>query len=126
MGYVKQDISSAVTMNNGNNSRIEIVKESDGTSWGALYAQFFQSSQKVRPLSSGLTVEREILDSKGNVIAASSGKATVGVGSKVKVRITITADRDYDFVEVIDKRAACLEPVSQLSSYKLELLHHAT
>lgn len=117
MGYVKQDISSAVTMNNGNNSRIEIVKESDGTSWGALYAQFFQSSQKVRPLSSGLTVKREILDSKGNVIAASSGKATVGVGSKVKVRITITADRDYDFVEVIDKRAACLEPVSQLSSY---------
>lgn len=46
MGYVKQDISSAVTMNNGNNSRIEIVKESDGTSWGRLYAQFFQSSQR--------------------------------------------------------------------------------
>jgi hypothetical protein len=33
------------------------------------------------------------------------------------VRITITADRDYDFVQLIDRRAACLEPVSQLSGY---------
>lgn len=39
------------------------------------------------------------------------------VGDKVKVRITIKASRDFDFVEVQDKRAACLEPVSQLSGY---------
>ena len=30
----------------------------------------------------------------------------------------ITADRDYDFVEIEDKRAACLEPVNQLSGYQ--------
>jgi hypothetical protein len=35
----------------------------------------------------------------------------------VKVRIIIEADRDYDFVQVIDRRAACLEPVGQLSGY---------
>jgi len=40
------------------------------------------------------------------------------VGDKVKVRITITADRDYDFVQVQDKRAACLEPVGQTSGYR--------
>jgi hypothetical protein len=40
------------------------------------------------------------------------------VGDKVKVRITVKADRDMDFVEIIDKRAACLEPVSQLSGYQ--------
>ena len=39
------------------------------------------------------------------------------VGDKVAVRITIKAERDLDFVEVIDRRAACLEPVSQLSGY---------
>jgi hypothetical protein len=33
------------------------------------------------------------------------------------MRITITADRDYDFVQVVDKRAACLEPVRQLSGW---------
>ena len=31
--------------------------------------------------------------------------------------LTIQADRDYDYVQVIDKRAACLEPVNQLSGY---------
>ena len=29
----------------------------------------------------------------------------------------IEADRDYDFVQLVDKRAACLEPVQQLSGY---------
>ena len=35
----------------------------------------------------------------------------------MKVRITITADRNYDFVQVVDKRAACMEPIKQLSGY---------
>ena len=39
------------------------------------------------------------------------------VGDHVKVRITIQAERDLDFVEVIDKRAACMEPINQLSGY---------
>ena len=42
----------------------------------------------------------------------------VKVGDKVKVVLAITADRDYDFVQVVDKRAACLEPVTQLSGYQ--------
>lgn len=33
------------------------------------------------------------------------------------MRITIVADRDYDFVQVSDKRAACMEPLRQLSGY---------
>jgi hypothetical protein len=40
------------------------------------------------------------------------------VGDRIKIRITIEADRDYDFVEVVDKRAACMEPVKQLSGYR--------
>ena len=39
------------------------------------------------------------------------------VGDRIIVRITIEADRDYDFVQLQDKRAACLEPVMQLSGY---------
>ena len=31
--------------------------------------------------------------------------------------LTIKAERDLDFVEVIDRRAACMEPVSQQSGY---------
>ena len=32
--------------------------------------------------------------------------------------MTIHADRDFDFVQLTDKRAACLEPVMQLSGYR--------
>ena len=76
------------------------------------------SSHSPRRLStttrSGLKVTREIVsDSKSNASAAQALK----VGDRVKVRITIEADRDYDFVQVIDRRAACLEPVRQLSGY---------
>ncbi len=40
------------------------------------------------------------------------------VGDKIKVRLTVTAVRDFDFIQIQDKRAACLEPVNQLSGYQ--------
>lgn len=51
------------------------------------------------------------------MINGQSTNASFKVGDKVKVRLTITADRDYDFVQVVDKRAACLEPVNTTSGY---------
>ena len=40
------------------------------------------------------------------------------IGDRVKVRITIDCTRDLDFVQVCDRRAACMEPVRQLSGYQ--------
>ena len=45
------------------------------------------------------------------------GNRELKVGDRIKIRLTIEADRDYDFVQLVDKRAACLEPVQQLSGY---------
>jgi hypothetical protein len=45
-------------------------------------------------------------------------KGELKVGDRVKVRLYIEADRNYDYVQVVDKRAACLEPVNQLSGYQ--------
>ena len=39
------------------------------------------------------------------------------MGDRIVIRLTITADRDYDFVQVLDKRAACMEPVRQMSGW---------
>ena len=39
------------------------------------------------------------------------------VGDRIKIRITIESERDLDFVQVVDRRAACMEPVKQLSGY---------
>ena len=97
IGYVKTEIA--------NGKRLTIRKTSDGTSWGAVYAQFFQPAKNVADTGSGLTIKREILGEN------------MKVGDRVRVRITITADRNYDFVQVVDKRAACMEPVKQLSGY---------
>ena len=107
LGYVKTSAS-------GNNLKtLSVRKTSDGTSWGAVYAQFMQPVTKIQSAAAGITVKRELLaaDTQKPI-----GKA-LSVGDKIKIRITITAERDYDFVQLIDKRAACMEPVQQLSGY---------
>ncbi len=86
-------------------------KTSTGTSWGAVYVQTTQNTEAIANASSGFTVTREILNSDG------TPADNLKVGDRVTVRITIKADRDYDFVQVTDKRAACMEPVEQLSGY---------
>ena len=98
---------------------LTVDKTSEGTSWGAVYAQFTQPTKNITDQSSGLKVTREILrneDGKWSKI-----DSPLAVGNRVVIRITIEADRDYDFVQVVDKRAACLEPVKQLSGY-----HHGS
>ena len=102
LGYVKSSITGE------NFKEFTATKTSDGTSWGAVYAQFMQKVSEVEDASSGLKVKREILHASN----------PLKIGDKVRVRITIEADRDYDFVQVMDKRAACLEPIGQLSGYQ--------
>ena len=132
IGYVKTSVPEK-------SKQLSINKTSEGTSWGAVYVQFTQATKNIADAGSGLTIKREILPvsrslslSKGlsnddTVPEPVEGPVTLGddkphsrvfaVGDRVKIRLTITADRDYDFVQVIDKRAACLEPVHQLSGY---------
>lgn len=100
LGYIKTEKA-------GKASTLSINKKSDYTSWGAVYAEFKQPASEIASLESGIKVSRKIENQK---------KAKVG--DKIKVIITITADRDYDFVKIVDKRAACLEPVNQLSGYQ--------
>ena len=88
-------------------------KTSSNISWGAIYAEYDQEIKDIDSQSTQLSVVRQLVDANGKVINAHKFK----VGDKVKVRITLKADRDYDFVEVTDKRPACLEPVNQVSGY---------
>ena len=100
LGYIKTEKA-------GKASTLSINKKSDYTSWGAVYAEFKQPVSEIASLESGIKVSRKVENQK-----------KVKVGDKIKVIITITADRDYDFVKIVDKRAACLEPVNQLSGYQ--------
>ena len=112
LGYVKQ----AFSYDAGETPhKFTAQKTSTGTSWGAVYAQFMQHTADIADQASGITVRREIFTADQTPLDAA--RATLKVGDRVTVRLTITADRDYDFVQVIDRRAACLEPVNQLSGY---------
>lgn len=107
LGYVK-------TEKTGKASRLSIDKKSDYTSWGAVYAEFKQPISEIGSMESGIKVRRVIVPAESE----GKGKAQAKVGEKVKVTLIITADRDYDFVQITDKRAACLEPVNQKSGYQ--------
>lgn len=99
LGYVKSEQEGKDV------SHLTIDKKSDYTSWGAVYAEFKQPISEIASSESGIKISRKV---------ASKAK----VGDRVKVTITLNADRDYDFVKVVDKRAACLEPVGQISGYQ--------
>ena len=107
LGYVK-------TERPGKASVLSINKKSDYTSWGAVYAEFKQPISEIGSMESGIRIRRVIVPAESD----GKGKAQAKVGEKVKVTLIITADRDYDFVQITDKRAACLEPVNQLSGYQ--------
>ena len=94
-------------------------KTSEGTSWGAVYAQFMQTTSDIKNQASGVSVKREVLDS--NLSPLSSLLSPLKIGSRVTVRLTIQSERDLDFVQIQDKRAACMEPVRQLSGYDWRL-----
>ena len=104
LGYVK------TAVDNPQGKTFTATKTSEGTSWGAVYAQFFQKTSEVEASQSGITVKREIMSKENN--------GQCKVGDRIKVRITIETTRDLDFVQVIDHRAACMEPVRQLSGYQ--------
>jgi hypothetical protein len=101
IGYVKTGLSAE-------SKELSINKPSEGTSWGAVYAQFTQPVSSIADSGSGITVKRELLTKDASPLK---------VGDRLKVRITITADRDYDFVQLIERRAACMEPIHQLSGW---------
>ena len=107
LGYVK-------TEKTGKASKLSIDKKSEYTSWGAVYAEFKQPISEIGSMESGIKIRRVIVPAESD----GKGKAQAKVGEKVKVTLIITADRDYDFVQITDKRAACLEPVNQKSGYQ--------
>ena len=108
VGYVKTAISEP------QGKTFTATKTSEGTSWGAVYGQFFQKTSDIEASQSGIKVTREIRMANGQKLDANSLK----VGDRIKIRLTIESERDLDFVQVVDRRAACMEPVHQLSGYR--------
>jgi hypothetical protein len=97
-GFVETDLSATT-------KELTIKKVSKGLSWGAVFARFLQPMSDVEASGSGMTIKREII----------TDKKELHVGDRIRVRLTYTCERNFDCVTVIDSKAACMEPVEQLS-----------
>ena len=117
VGYVKTALTGDGSPVTDKGKTFTATKTSEGTSWGAVYAQFLQNTSEVENTGSGITVKREILSAEANSPLYTL-HSPLKVGDRIKVRITIESTRDLDFVQVVDRRAACMEPVRQLSGYQ--------
>lgn len=94
---------------------IRFEKTGEGMSWGAVYAQFFEDMDALRTKKgNGVGVTRTYYLRDKKMASGTSLKT----GDKLAVRLLVKADRDMDFVQIRDGRAACMQPVEQLSGYR--------
>ena len=125
-GYFKQTITAAevrpdmgkvtVSASEGFTSSETLTKSSIG--WGAMYWQYVQELDKVTGQSGPLKITKKLFVEK----MTATGKTLLPIeqtelkkGDKVITRLVITTDRNLEFVALKDLRAACFEPVNQLS-----------
>ena len=110
IGYIKKTVSGDVMAI----KKVTVDKEGTGMGWGAVYAQYLESMDKVSGQGNALSVSRQLY--KGD--EALNESVPLNVGDRIAVRLTVKADRDMDFVQIKDDRAACMEPLQAVSGYR--------
>ncbi len=113
LGYFRTTLPATTTGN------VVIDRTDKGPAWGAVYSQFKAPMTQIQEKA----IE-EMSISKEYYVYAQDGSLhktdVFKVGDKVKVRVIIKTNKDMDFVTMTDERAACFEPVDQLSGYRNE------
>lgn len=88
-------------------------------SWGALYWQYFDEVKNVSAASvNELAIDRQILVRQPSGTYRPISQVAPKTGDRVAIRLTLTVGQDMQFVCLTDARAACFEPVDQLSGYR--------
>ena len=103
-------------------AEVQLNKKGDGIAWGALYWQYFEDLDKITPADTPLKLKKKVFLKKntdtGEVLSEINGKTPLHVGDLVRIRIELRADRQMEYVHMKDMRAAGMEPINVLSSYK--------
>ena len=113
VGYFRTTLPATTTGN------VVIDRTGSGPAWGAVYSQFKAPMTQIKEVAIqevSISKEYYVYAQDGSLHSATSFK----VGDKVKVRVIIKVNKDMDFVTLTDERAACFEPVDQLSGYRNE------
>ncbi|HEX4875480.1 MAG TPA: alpha-2-macroglobulin family protein [Chitinophagaceae bacterium] len=129
-GYFKKSIDGRkivpqmgnITVNVSNPVNQPTGQPVNPISWGGVYWQYFEDLDKITTATTPLKLSKKLFVEKntdrGPVISPVNDGDAVKVGDKIKVRIELRVDRDMEYVHMKDMRAASLEPVNVLSSYK--------
>ncbi len=113
VGYFRTTLPATTT------GDVIIDRKASGPAWGAVYSQFQAPMTQIKEKAIeevSISKEYYVYAQDGTLHSATSFK----VGDKVKVRVVIKTNKDMDFVTMTDERAACFEPVDQLSGYRSE------
>jgi uncharacterized protein YfaS (alpha-2-macroglobulin family) len=111
-GYFKETIP--VTEIKADMGKVTVAKADKGIGWGAMYWQYYQELDKIQGQSGALKVSKKLFVMNGATMMPIE-KAELKKGDKVITRLVVTTDRNLEFVALKDLRAACFEPVDQLS-----------
>lgn len=118
LGYIQKTFTDQKVVNA---SRITVAKQDSGIAWGAVYGQYLEDISQVKQQGGPLNVEKKLyverlVGSVSQLQPVTSG-SVLSVGDKVVSRLTIRLDRPMEFVQLKEQRAACFEPIGNLSGY---------
>jgi len=119
-GYVKTRFS--VEEITPEMAEVEIKNNSDSPQYGAMYWQYFEEADQVKANNkTELSIEKELfkkVESNEGTTLVSLDKTSLKIGDLVTVRLVMKAKENFSFMHLKDMRAAGLEPVDVLSTYK--------
>ncbi|MGX8712488.1 MAG: MG2 domain-containing protein [bacterium] len=96
-------------------STVTLRRNTSGIAWGAVYYQYTDDMDKIPSSESGITLKRTYLNRNNQNIQ--NTPSTLKVGDRIKVRIEISCDRTMEYLELIDGRPSCVEPLSTCSGW---------
>lgn len=123
--YFKTRIEGAEVTSDMGNIRVAVDQPvANGTAWGAVYWQYFETLDQITSASTPLTLSRQLYiernTDRGPVLEEIAANNPLRVGDRVKVRLTLYVDREMEYVHLKDLRATCFEPVNTLSGFRYQ------
>ncbi len=111
LGYCRKTIEARA------GASLIIERSGSSPAWGAVYTQFTAPMKQIPEVAiTEISINKEFYryNTDGTLVPVTAFK----VGDKVQVRLIIKNNKDLDFVTVKDERAACFEPVDQISGHR--------
>jgi uncharacterized protein YfaS (alpha-2-macroglobulin family) len=103
---------------------IEVIRKTEGVSWGAMYWQYFEDMDKITSAETPLKLKKQLFkvenSATGQTMNLITDQTSLKAGDKVRVRIELRSDRNMEYVHMKDMRAAGLEPLNVFTQYKYQ------